>query len=99
MNTSRGLIPFLVAIGAVVLLFWSFVSGISDALSGNGTGNVVWQIVFIVAALLIVAAIVLAIVNLAKKRLVVISIATLLVAAIPIFVIVFIAVSLSLPGN
>ena len=66
MKTTRGVIPLIAAIVGVAAMSWAFVTGISAALSGGGSGALPYEIVFIVAALVVLAALVLAIVNLVK---------------------------------
>lgn len=97
--TFRALIPFLVALGAVALMFWSFVAGINAALDAGGTGSLFWQLVFIAAALAVVGSIVLSIINLVKKRAVIISVATLVVAVVPLIAVVVLVVNASQVGT
>lgn len=91
--TFRSLIPFIAALGGVALMFWSFAAGISAALDAGGTGSLFWQLMFILAAVLVLATIVVSIINLVRKRNVVISVATLFVAVIPFVVVIVLAVS------
>ena len=91
--TFRALIPFLAAVVGVGLMFWSFVAGISAALDGSGNGSLFWQVLFILAAIAVLGTAVISIINLVKKRAVVISVATLFVAVIPLVMIVILAVS------
>ena len=99
MTSARSLIPFFVVLAGVALLFWSFVSGIADALSGNSSGNVIWQVIFVLAALIVVATMVLSVINIVKKRSIVIAVATLFVGAIPLVMILVLAVMAATPGN
>ncbi|MEQ1736449.1 MAG: hypothetical protein ABL886_08600 [Rhodoglobus sp.] len=92
MKTTRGVIPLVAAIVGVVALGWSFIFGISAALSGSGSGPLPYTIVFFVAAVVVLAALVLAIVNLAKKRSVALSIVTVVIAALPLVTVIVSAV-------
>lgn len=95
--TLRSFVPFIVAVLGVALLFWSFLAGISAALDGSGSGSVLWQVLFVVAALAVLATIVVSIINLVKRRAVIISVATLFVAVIPLVMIVILAVAAAQP--
>lgn len=97
--TLRSLIPFFVALVGVALLFWSFASGIAAALDGSGSGSAGWQLVFVLALLAVIAAIVLSIVNLVKKRDAVVSVATLFVTAVPLVIVLILVVAIAAPGN
>lgn len=91
--TFRALVPFFVALVGVALLFWSFVAGINAALDAGGSGSLFWQVVFILALLAVVGSIVISIINLVKKRAIIISVATLFVSIVPVVMIVILAVS------
>ena len=84
MKTTRGVIPLIAAIVGVAALCWAFVTGISAALSGGGSGALGYEIVFIVAAVVVLAALVLAIVNIVKGRSRVLAVVTIVVALVPI---------------
>jgi uncharacterized Tic20 family protein len=96
--TFRSLIPFFAAVLGVALLFWSFVAGISAALDGSGNGSLFWQVVFVLAAIAVLGTIVLSIINIVKKRAVVISVATLFVGVLPFIAIIILAVLALQPG-
>ncbi len=91
--TFRALIPFFIALGAVALMFLSFVTGINAALDAGGSGSLFWQVVFVLSAVLLLATIVLSIVKIVKKRDVAISVATLFVGVAPLVVVVILAVT------
>lgn len=91
--TFRALIPFFIALGAVALMFLSFVTGINAALDAGGSGSLFWQVVFILSAILLIATLVLSIVKIVKKRDVVISVATLFVGVLPLVVVIILVVS------
>jgi len=59
-------IALLLAIVGTVAMSWSFVVGVSAALDGSGSGAAPYLAVFLVAALLVLAALVLSIVCLAR---------------------------------
>ena len=79
MKTTRGVIPLIAAIVGVAAMSWAFVTGISAALSGGGSGALPYEIVFIVAALVVLAALVLAIVNLVKGNSRALAVVTIIV--------------------
>lgn len=93
MKTSRGVIALVAAIVGASLMSWSFVTGIDAALSGAGSGALLYEIVFIVAGVLVVAALVFAIVQLVKRQGVLLPILTIVAALIPLSVVVFLALS------
>jgi len=90
--TFRNLIPLFAALVGVGLMFWSFTAGISAALDAGGTGSLFWQLMFVLAGVLVLATIVISIVNLVRKRAIVISIVTLVVAIIPFVGVIMLAV-------
>lgn len=88
MNVTRGVIPLIAALVGVGLMSLSFLSGISAALEGNGSGAGLWQVLFVLAAVLVLASLVLAIINLVRKRSIVVSIITFVVALAPFVVVI-----------
>lgn len=88
MKTTRGVIPLIAAIVGVAIMSWSFVTGISAALSGGGNGALGYTILFLVAAAVVLAALVLAIVNLVKGRSRALAIVTIVIAIIPIVAVI-----------
>lgn len=88
MNLTRGVIPLIAALVGVGLMSLSFLFGISAALEGNGTGAGLWQVVFVIAAVLVLASLVLAIINLVRKRSIVVSVITAIVAIAPFIVVI-----------
>ncbi|MFM9876701.1 MAG: hypothetical protein ACKVOG_02465 [Rhodoglobus sp.] len=92
MKTSRGVIPLVAAILGVIALAWAFVTGISAALSGGGNGALPYEIVFIVAGVVVLAALIMAIVNLARGRSRVLAVVTIIVALVPIIAVVLLRV-------
>ena len=98
--TLRGLIPLFVAVLGIVLLFWSFVSGISAALDGSGSGSLFWQVLFVLAALCVLGTVVLSIINIVKKRNVIASVGTLFVVFLPLaMVLMFVLLAGTLVGG
>jgi len=85
---TRGVVGLVLAVVGVVLMSWSFVSGISAALDGSGSGAMPYEILFIAAAALVLAALVIAVVNLVRGRSRVIAVVTIVVAVIPAVAIV-----------
>jgi hypothetical protein len=91
-KTSRGVIPLVAAVVGVAIMAWAFVTGIAAALSGGGSGALPYEIVFIVAAVVVLAALVLAIVTLVKGGSRVLAIVTIVVAALPLMAILLVVV-------
>ncbi|MBX3098821.1 MAG: hypothetical protein KF761_04510 [Salinibacterium sp.] len=83
MNTSRGVIPLLAAVIAAVVVPASFVYGVSAALSGDGSGAILYQVLFVGGLALALASIIVAIVRLAKGAKKALPIATIVVALVP----------------
>jgi len=92
-KTTRGVIPLIAAIVGVAAMSWAFVTGISAALSGGGSGALPYEIVFIVAALVVLAAIVLAIVNLVKGSSRALAVVTIIVALVPLVAVILIRIA------
>lgn len=88
MKTSRGVIPLVAAILGVIALAWAFVTGISAALSGGGSGALPYEIVFIVAAVVVLVALILAVINLIQGRSRVLAVITIIVTLAPIITVV-----------
>lgn len=92
MNARRGVIPLLAAVVGVALMVWSFFTGIDVALSGSGSGSFGYQVIFIAAAVLVLASIVIAVVNLVRGHSRVLAVITILVAFSPL--IAFVALTI-----
>ena len=88
MKNSRGVSALVAAILGVLVLSWAFVVGIGAALSGSGSGALPYELIFIVAGLVIVVAMVIAIVNLVRGRSRVLAVITIVVALLPLVAIV-----------
>lgn len=95
MNISRGVVPLVAAVLAIIGMYLSFVAGVTAALDGSGDGSLLWQVVFIVAGLVVVAALVLAVINLVTKRSVVLGIITIAVCLVPAVIIAIVLVGLA----
>ena len=93
MKTTRGVIPLIAAIVGVAAMSWAFVTGISAALSGGGSGALPYEIVFIVAALVVLAALVLAIVNLVKGNSRALAVVTIIVALVALVAVILIRIA------
>ena len=78
------MIPLVLAVIGVVALGGSFVTGIGAALDGSGSGALPYEIVFILALVVVLAAVVMAIANLVRGRSRVFSIFTIVVAVLPL---------------
>lgn len=81
-------IALLLAVVGAAGMAWSFVSGISAALDGSGSGATPYVVVFLVAAALVLAALVISIVCLARGLARGIAGLALVVALAPIAVVV-----------
>ncbi len=84
MNSARGVLPLVLAVIGVVALGGSFVTGISAALDGSGSGALPYEIVFIVALVLVLAALIMAIINLIRGRSRVYSLLAIVVSVLPL---------------
>ena len=93
MTTSRGVIPLVAAILGVLALSWAFITGIGAALNGSGSGALPFEVVFILAGLVIVVALIMAIVNLVRGRFRVLAVITIVVALLPLVAIVLLRAS------
>jgi hypothetical protein len=81
-------IALLLAVVGTAAMTWSFVVGVSAALDGSGSGATPYIVVFLVAALLVLAALVLSIVCLARGLARGIAGLALVVALAPIVVVI-----------
>lgn len=81
---ARGVIPLIAAIVAAVLTPVSFVLGVSAALTGSGSGSTLFEVLFVVGLLLGLAAIVVAIVRLARGASKPLPIATIIIGLLPL---------------
>ena len=84
---NRAIFGLIVVVVGVAGMFWSFVNGIGAALSGGDSGALPWEILFAVAAVLVLAALALAIVHVVHGQTVLLSVITIVIAAIPILAI------------
>lgn len=93
MNARRGVIPLLAVIVGIGLMAWSFATGISAALGGSGGGSLVYQVIFIAAAVLVLAGLVISVVNVLRGDSRVLGIITIVVAFLPIVGVVILSVT------
>lgn len=84
MNARRGIIPLIAVIVGLGLMTWSFFNGIAAALDGSGTGALGYQVIFIAAAVLVLASLVIAVINLVRGDSRVLAIVTIIVAFLPV---------------
>lgn len=89
MNARRGVIPLVIVIGSLALMAWALVTGISAALDGGGSGSLVYMVIFIAAAVLVLASLVLAITNFARGDARVLSLITIGIVVLAILAVVF----------
>jgi len=83
-RTFWGVAPLAAAILGFVALSWAFIIGIGAALEGRGSGALPFEVIFILAALVLVAAFVMAIVNLVRGRFRVLAVITIVITMLPI---------------
>ncbi len=93
MKTFWGVAPLVAAILGFVTLCWAFVTGIGAALDGSGSGALPFEVVFIIAALVLVAALVTAVVNLVRGRFRVLAVITMVIAILPLLGILWLRVA------
>lgn len=89
----RGVIALIASIGGASLMTWSFFTGIDAALNGAGSGPLVYEILFIVGAVLVVAALVLAIVHLVRGHSRLLAVLTIVASVIPLAVVIILALT------
>jgi hypothetical protein len=83
-------IALVLAVIGTVGMTWSFVTGVSAALDAGGSGAGPYLVVFAIAAVLVVAALVLAIVCLIRGLARGIAVLALLVALVPLVAVVLV---------
>lgn len=88
-RTVRGVLWLVAALAGTVIMAFAFVNGISAALAGDGNGAGGFVALFLLGLLLVLAALVLAIVRLARGRARVLSAITLAVALVPLATIAY----------
>ncbi len=88
-------VALLLAVIGAAALAWSFVNGVSAALDGSGSGAGPYEIVFLIAAALVLAALVISIVCLARGLARGIAAIALLVALVPIVAVIVLRVAAS----
>lgn len=88
MKTFWGVAPLVAAILGFVALFWAFITGIGAALDGSGSGALPFEVVFISAALVLVAAFIAAVINLVRGRFRVLAVITMVIAILPLLAVV-----------
>ena len=93
MRTFWGVAPLVAAILGFVTLGWAFITGIGAALDGSGSGALPFEVVFIIAALVLVAAFVTAIVNLVRGRFRVLAVITIVITMLPIVALILLRVA------
>ena len=93
MKTFWGVAPLVAAILGFVTLSWAFITGIGAALDGSGSGALPFEVVFIIAALVLVAAFVTAIVNLVRGRFRVLAVITIVITMLPIIALILLRVA------
>lgn len=86
-------IALLLAVIGTAAMAWSFVNGVSAALDDSGSGAGAWVVVFLVAAVLVLAALVISIVCLARSLARGIAAIALLVSLAPIVAVIVLRVA------
>ena len=97
MNARRGIIPLIAVIVGLGLMAFSFFNGIAAALDGSGTGALGYQVIFIAAAVLVVASLVIAVINLVRGDSRVLAVVTIVVAFLLIVGVIVLAVAANQP--
>lgn len=97
MNARRGIVPLVAVIVGIGLMVWSFLNGIAAALDGSGNGSLAYQVVFIAAAVLVLIALVIAVINLVRGNSRVLAIVTIIVAFLPIIAVIILAITANMP--
>lgn len=88
-SISRGsLAALLFAIAGAGLMVWGFLAGIDAALNGAGSGAGVFVVLFILGAVLVLIALVLAVIGLVKKRSFGLALTALIVSLLPIVAVI-----------
>ena len=93
MRTFWGVAPLVAALLGFLALSWAFITGIGAALDGSGSGALPFEVIFIIAALVLVAAFVTAIVNLVTARFRVLAVITIVITMLPIIALVLLRVA------
>ena len=93
MRTFWGVAPPVAALLGFLALSWAFIIGIGAALDGSGSGAFPYEIVFIIAALVLVVAFTVAIVNLVRGRFRVLAVITIVITMLPIIALVLLRVA------
>jgi len=88
----RDLIPLIAAIVGGAVMAIAFVFAIPAALDGGGSGSLAYQVLFLVGAALVLAAMVMSIVQLVRGRARALAVVTLLVTLAPVLTVILIAV-------
>ncbi|HEX7834205.1 MAG TPA: hypothetical protein VF479_01915 [Pseudolysinimonas sp.] len=82
-SAAPAVIAILLAVGAVALMLFSFVNGISAALDGSGDGAGIYVPLFFLGAAVAVAAAVIGIVGLVRRSHRILSSIAILISLIP----------------
>lgn len=96
---ARGGIGLIAALVGTALMAFSFVNGISAALDGDSSGSGGYVALFFLGLALVIAALVFAIVHLVQKRSRILAVLTILVAAVPLGIILFLWLGLQPQGQ
>jgi hypothetical protein len=90
----RGVPALIAAIVGTGLLVWGFLGGINSALDGSGSGaSPLFYVLFVVGAVLVLAALVLSIVRLVQGRNRALAAVTLVVCLLPIIAVIVLRVA------
>jgi uncharacterized membrane-anchored protein len=89
----RGVPALIAAIVGTVLMVVGFLGGIDAALAGNSAGNTTYMVLFIVGAVLIVAALVMTLYRMIRSGSSVLAWATIVVGLLPMIAVVILLVA------
>lgn len=84
MNDRRGIVPLVLAVLGLIVMAVTFPLGITAALDGGGAGSLVYQVLFLVGMIGVIASLIVAVVNLIRGHARVLSIVTLVIAFLPL---------------
>lgn len=93
MNDRRGIVPLLLVIVGTLAMVLSFPAGISAALDGSGAGALLYQVIFLVGMILVLASLIVAVVNLVRGNARVLAAITIAIAFVPLIAVVVVAVT------
>jgi uncharacterized membrane-anchored protein len=89
----RGVPALIAAVVGTVLMIVGFLGGIDAALNGNGAGNTAYMVLFLIGAVLIVAALVMTLYRMIRGGSSVLAWVTIVVGLLPMIAVVILLVA------